>query len=269
MTVLTSAKNPKIKNLLLLQSKSRERKKQGLFICEGKIELGLLCQAGYEISELYYCPGIYDPTLLSKLQGKLIDPSALFQIDMPIYEKIAYRESTGGIVAIAKSRTHGLTELQLSKNPLVMVVESVEKPGNLGALLRTADAANIDALIVCDPLVDFYNPNVIRSSIGCVFTRQVASSSALEAIEWLKKTNIQLLCTALSASQRYDTIDYTSPTAIVMGTESTGLTDQWLTASNQNIIIPMLGEIDSLNVSVSAAIVVFEAMRQRGFNINS
>jgi TrmH family RNA methyltransferase len=158
--------------------------------------------------------------------------------------------------------------LKLSASPLILVLESVEKPGNLGAILRTADAAGVDAVIVCDPQTDFYNPNVIRSSVGCAFTVPVAVSTTDEAIAWLRKNRVRMLATHLEASQPYDQSDLTRPTAIVMGTESTGLSDKWVKAADARIIIPMHGKVDSMNVSVSAAVVVFEAIRQRKVKAN-
>jgi TrmH family RNA methyltransferase len=148
---------------------------------------------------------------------------------------------------------------------LVLILEGVEKPGNLGAVLRTADAAAVDAVIICDPQTDFYNPNVIRSSVGCIFTNQLAAASSEETIEWLRKNNIAIFCTYLKASKSYHLTDFTQPSAIVMGTEATGLSDVWVKNSTANIIIPMLGKIDSMNVSNAAAVVVYEAMRQREF----
>jgi RNA methyltransferase, TrmH family len=168
-----------------------------------------------------------------------------------------------GVVALAKPKKISFETLKLSQNPLLLVLEKVEKPGNLGAILRTADAANVDAVIICDPQTDIYNPNVIRSGIGCVFTKQVVACSNKECIAFLKEKGISIFSTALTASKPYTEINFTVAAAIVMGTEATGLTQEWLENSTQNIIIPMLGEIDSMNVSVSAAIVVFEALRQR------
>ena len=146
-----------------------------------------------------------------------------------------------------------------------MVAEAPEKPGNIGALLRTADAADLDAVIIADPKGDLYNPNIIRSSVGCVFTNNIAIGSTNEVISYLKKGDISIFCAALSASENYTNIDFTEATAIVVGTESEGLTSEWLDNSDQNIVIPMQGEIDSMNVSVSAAILIFEALRQRNF----
>jgi TrmH family RNA methyltransferase len=149
---------------------------------------------------------------------------------------------------------------------LILVAEAPEKPGNIGALLRTADAANVDAVIIANPKTDIYNPNIIRSSVGCVFTNQIATGSTTEIIKFLKGLNIDIYCAELKASVNYHTQDYTKPAAIVVGTEATGLSDEWLQHSTQNIIIPMQGEIDSMNVSVAAGILIFEAKRQRQFN---
>ena len=163
-----------------------------------------------------------------------------------------------------KAKTLTLNDLQLSASPLVMVLERVEKPGNLGAVLRSADAAAADAVIVCDPLTDLYNPNLIRSSIGAIFTVPTVACSSKECIDFLKAHHIQILTAQLQDSRLYYDTDMRKPTAIVMGTESTGLTDIWREAADAHIRIPMLGRLDSLNVSVSAAILLFEAVRQRG-----
>ena len=180
---------------------------------------------------------------------------------------MAYRETTEGALALVKSKSHKLNDLIFkSKNPLILVAEAPEKPGNLGALLRTADASNLDAVIIANPKGDLYNPNTIRSSVGCVFTNTIATGSTEEVIDFLKSSGIDIFCAALSASKNYLEVDFTGPTAIVVGTESTGLTENWLQNSTQNIVIPMQGEIDSMNVSVSAAIIVFEAIRQRGIS---
>ena len=200
------------------------------------------------------------------LKGVQPSPSGpkVFQVSRNVYEKIAYRGSTEGIIAEMKYRERRLEDIKLSENPLVIVLESVEKPGNLGAVLRSADAAGADAVIICDPLTDLYNPNLIRASIGAIFSRQVAAASSEETISWLKKNNIQILTAQLQDSSLYYDTPMTGPTAIVMGTESTGLTDIWREAADKHIRIPMLGALDSLNVSVSAAILLFEAVRQRG-----
>jgi TrmH family RNA methyltransferase len=258
---ITSTQNPKIKSLLALE-KPRERRKQGLFIVEGIREIGLAIAAGYKIGNLFFCPDIISANELSKLgaSDKLLIPVA-----RDIFEKIAVREGSGGVLAVAEQHVHRLADITLSANPLLLILESVEKPGNLGAILRTADAAGVDAVITCDQQTDFYNPNVIRSSIGCVFTQRIAAATSEETIDWLKKNKISIYCTYLEASKPYHTVDYTKACAIVMGTESTGLSEIWVRNASANIIIPMQGKIDSMNVSTAAAVVVFEAKRQRGF----
>jgi TrmH family RNA methyltransferase len=259
--VITSTQNPKVKSLLALE-KARERRRQQLFIIEGKKEIGLALQAGYKIGNLFYCVDIFpERDLLSlKIEDKFLVP-----VTQEVFDKIAVRENSGGVVAVAEMKTHRLDDIRLSSNPLVLILESVEKPGNLGAILRTSDAAGVDAVITCDPQTDFYNPNVVRSSLGCVFTKQIASATSEETIAWLKANNITTYCTYLKASKPYNEVDYQKPCAIVMGTEATGLSDLWVKNSSANIIIPMQGKIDSMNVSTAAAVVVFEAMRQRGF----
>ncbi|MBE0640078.1 MAG: RNA methyltransferase [Bacteroidales bacterium] len=260
---LTSAQNAKIKNLIQLQ-KPRHRRELGLFVIEGRLEIERALAAGYQITSVFFCPEMISPSEVEPSAGLAAE---IFSITPELYEKITYRGSTGGVVATARQHKHTLDGLVLKENPLLIVLESVEKPGNLGAILRTADAAGVDAVIVCDPQTDIYNPNVIRSSIGCLFTVPVFTGNTTEVIELLKTNGIAIFCTALTASVPYQTIDFKEPSAIVMGTESTGLSSTWLDHSTQNIIIPMRGMADSLNVSTTAAIVVFEARRQRGFRV--
>lgn len=260
--LITSVQNPKIKNIQALE-KSRERKDQHLFTFEGIKELSLALRGGYTIKSIFFCPEIITAEEVVAMGNK---EHLLIPVQRNVFEKVAYRESTGGIIAVAEQRPHSLQALKLSANPLILVVEGVEKPGNLGALLRTADAANIDAVVICDPQTDFYNPNVIRASLGCVFTRQLASATSAETIDWLRHHGIRICCTYLRASKPYYETDFTQPTAIVMGTEATGLSETWTNQSDANIIIPMQGSIDSMNVSTAAAVVVFEAKRQRNFS---
>lgn len=257
---ITSTQNPKIKNLLALE-KPRERRKLGLFIVEGRKEIRLAHDAGYKIENLFYCEELITSDELSAL-GPI---ETIIPVSRDVFERVAVRENSGGVLAVARQKAHGLNSVRLGKNPLVLVLESVEKPGNLGAVLRTADAAGLDAVIICDPKTDFYNPNVIRSSVGCIFTNQVASATSEETLTWLKKNKIVPYSTYLKASRPYHTVDYTRPCAIVMGTEATGLSDTWTGDEQNPIIIPMRGRIDSMNVSTAAAVIIFEARRQRGF----
>ena len=259
--IITSAQNPKIKNILSLE-KASERKLQNLFVIEGIKEITLAIEGNYKLSSVFFCPDIIGADELTSI---IANEQHLIPVQQQVFNKIAYRESTGGVIALAAQKQHQLDGLKLGLNPLLLVMESVEKPGNLGAVLRTADAAGVDAVIICDQKVDLYNANVIRSSVGCIFTNQIASSSTEETIAWLQRKGIAILCTYLKASKPYNEIDYTKSSAIVMGTEATGLSERWINDATANIIIPMQGKIDSMNVSTAAAVVIFEAARQRGF----
>ena len=238
MEIITSAQNPKIKNLLLLQEKSKARREQGLFVVEGRRELQHCLEAGFQVHTLFVCPEIAGQDGNEVMSGT--DRASVIEIPEQLYRKVAYRESTEGILAEVEYKSLSLEDLVLPENPLVMVLESVEKPGNLGAVLR-----------------------IIRASIGAVFTVPTVACSSEEAIAFLEARGIQILTAQLQDSSLYYNVDMTRGTALVMGTESTGLTDVWRKAASAHIRIPMLGRLDSLNVSVSAAILLFEAVRQR------
>ena len=252
---ITSAQNPKIKTLLALEEKSKLRREKGLFVVEGKRETERCIEAGYEVETIFLCPEIYPEEPAYDCQ--------IIEVPKSLYEKIAYRSGTEGIIAEVKTKELTLNNIKLSEHPLVVVLESVEKPGNLGAVLRSADAAGADAVIICDPLTDLYNPNLIRASTGGIFSVQCAACTSEEAIEWLRSNNIQILSAQLQDSSLYYDVDMTKGTAIVIGTEATGLTDEWRKAASAHVRIPMLGKLDSLNASVSAAILLYEAVRQR------
>ena len=258
---ITSAQNPKIRTLLELQEKSKARRKTGLFVVEGRRELLHCIVAGYEPHTVFVCTEILKQEELEEIAGKC---DCNF-IDLPqhLYDKVAYRGGTEGVIAELHCKEMTLESLKLKENPLVVVLEAVEKPGNLGAVLRSADASGVDAVIVCDPLTDMYNPNLIRSSIGAIFTVPTATATSEETIAWLKAKGIKIYTAQLQDSEWYYDTDMKGGTAIVMGTEATGLTDAWRKAADAHIKIPMLGKLDSLNVSVSAAILMFEAVRQR------
>ncbi len=273
---ITSFQNPLIKQIVLLQDKSRERRKLGLFIIEGMREISLAIKGGYLMKTLLFCSEIISEEEIFTLKESANTETEFIEISSEIYEKLAYRGSTEGVLAIAHTKDLNLSKLVISaplndrsqsgaEGPLILIAEAPEKPGNIGAILRTADAAKVDAVIITNPKTDMYNPNIIRSSVGCLFTNQVATGSTSEIISFLKENNINIYCAALQASVPYHTCDFKKSTAIVVGTEATGLSDEWLQNSTQNIIIPMQGEIDSMNVSVAAGILIFEAKRQRGF----
>ena len=257
--IITSVQNARIKHVVALQQKSSLRREEGLFVVEGQREIEHCIEGGYEVVEVF-----------KRSQESGVRREVEYIVTPQVYEKMAYRGSTEGIIAVVKSKGHSLSSLLIppssfleKDNPLVVVLESVEKPGNLGAILRSADAANVDAVIVCDPLTDLYNPNLIRASIGAIFTVPTAVCTSQECIAFLKERHIKILTAQLQDSYEYYNYDMRQATAIVMGTESTGLTQQWREAADAHIRIPMLGRLDSLNVSVSAAILMFEAVRQR------
>lgn len=264
-SVITSVQNARIKHVVALQEKSSLRRKEGLFVVEGQREIEHCIACGYEPVELFTSQGVRNtvtPVVRTEITGRLTP----CEVSPQVYEKMAYRGSTEGVIAIVKARHHDLSDLPpLATNhpPLIIVLESVEKPGNLGAILRTAEAAGVDAVIVCDPLTDLYNPNLIRASIGGVFSVPTAVCDSRACIAFLKERGIQILTAQLQDSCEYYDYDMRQATAIIMGTESTGLTPQWREAANAHIRIPMLGRLDSLNVSVSAAILMYEAVRQR------
>ncbi len=264
MKDIQSIQNPTIKTILKLQEKSRERKKMGLFIIEGKREITLAINGDYSLKTILFCE-----ELIAKEDVDLMlnDAVELITISKEVYQKIAYRDTTEGIIAVVNTKKLGLESLEFkTTTPLILVAEAPEKPGNIGAILRTADAANLDAVLIANPKTDLYNPNIIRSSVGCVFTNQIATGTSAEIIQFLKEKNVHMYATTLQNSNEYHKENYTQASAIVVGTEATGLTQEFRDAATQNINIPMQGAIDSMNVSVAAAIVIFEAKRQRNFN---
>ena len=260
---ITSTQNPKIKNLARLH-KSSERREQKLFLTEGLKEICFAQNEGFKLHSIFWCPEMGLP--MKKLDLLLAQKVPFYEISGEIFSKVAYREGSDGVLAVIHEQKLPLDKIRVRKNSLVIVIESVEKPGNLGAILRTADAAGVDAVLICNSKTDVFNPNIIRSSLGCVFSNQVVCCSNEDAIEWLRGKKIKTYAALLSnESKPYHEINYTAAVALVLGTEDEGLSEFWIKNSDGKIIIPMLGRIDSLNVSVSAAILVFEALRQRNF----
>jgi TrmH family RNA methyltransferase len=261
---ITSLQNPKIKNLKRLE-KASERKEQNLILIEGLRETVLAQRAGYTITAVFVCEEIlkkdeaYSLDALTKSAAGI----SVYHISKEVYDSVAYRETTEGVIATAQPVKLRLENVKLGDSPLVLVIEGVEKPGNLGAMLRTSDAAGVDAVLICDGKTDIYNPNVLRSSLGTAFTQQIIVCETPEAIAFLKKKGIRIFAAELAAAGLYFSENFKQPSAVVVGTEATGLSEVWIDSADARIKIPMQGQIDSLNVSVSAAVLLFEAVRQR------
>lgn len=268
--LILSTSNPKIKELIALQEKHSQREKNRLFVVEGVRELFACSQNGYEIRTLFYCSKIISLDILTPMLIGVAE-KAIFEVSENIYDRIAYRSTSEGVIAIVKYKERTLDDLDKilkdlnreNRNPLLIVAEGIEKPGNLGAILRTADASGADGVLFCDCTTDLYNPNLIRASLGGVFTQKIVCCETSQAIDWLKKNNITIYTAQLQDSEYYYNTDMTRSCAIVVGSESDGLTNQWREASDEKILIPMRGQLDSLNVSVSTAILCYEALRQR------
>lgn len=262
---ITSPQNPRIKNLLKLQQKSSERRAQQLTIIEGLRELTIAHGAGVAVPALFVCPELAGASRQQELRALFGSTTTeWFEVSKAVFEKVAYREGSDGVLALARPPHLALDQLELPAAPLLLVLEAVEKPGNLGAILRTADAARATAVIVCDPRTDLFNPNAIRSSIGCSFTVPTIATTRQELLAWCRHHGIRTYAAALTdQAVPYTTCDFRGPTALVMGTEADGLTLELRQACDQTIIIPMRGAIDSLNVSTATAILTFEAVRQR------
>ncbi len=257
--IIVSPSNPRIKNVLKLKEKSSERRAQNLIVVEGAREILMAIRNKFEIKTLFVCD------IVNQKRHKELSTGLghIVRVSKEVFDKIAYRENSDGLLALVKPKYPRFADLHLSENPLLVILESVEKPGNLGAILRTADGAGVDAVIVCDIKTDIYNPNVIRSSIGCVFSKHVVAATSEDVFKFLSEKNIKPYSAALAAKKMYSDVEFKIPCAIVMGTEADGLSQQWL-KGGEPIKIPMLGKTDSLNVSASCAVIVYEAVRQRG-----
>ncbi len=265
MTTITSIKNPLIKKIIAYQSKSKERKADNVVLIEGKKETELAVSANIKFQKILFCPEIISETDVKLLVGKQFNTADVYDVSEEVFSKISYRETTGGLYIIGEIAEKKLSDLPVKDNSLFIILEAVEKPGNLGAICRIGDAAKVDGIIICDPHTDIYNPNSVRSSLGCVFSNNVVSTDFDSTIKWLRENGITSYAAELRASEFYHKYDYRGKTALVFGTEATGLTEKWIQNADHRIKIPMLGYIDSLNVSTSVSAMVFEALRQRNF----
>lgn len=262
--VITSAANPRLKQMAALRRR-RTREELGLTLLEGYDELALALDAGVRLRTLYFCPELMlDPaTQLPLVEDERQRGVETVQLARAAFEKVAYREGADGFLAVAPAVGHELAQLELADDPLLLVVEGVEKPGNLGAMLRTADAAGVDAVLAADPVTDWGNPNVVRGSKGTVFSVPVASASTAQTLDYLSHRGVQVVAATPDTELLHTDADLTGPVAIAVGTEKYGLTDEFLERADVRVRIPMVGHANSLNVATSAAIVLYEAVRQR------
>lgn len=259
---ITSAQNPRIKQVTRLRER-RHRDREGLMLVEGADELSLALLGGARPHAVYYCPSL-SPRPLDELLAQTSQLGAeLIEVSPPVFEKLAYRDNPDGCLAVLPTIRRGLDDLPASSRPLFLVVEAIEKPGNLGALLRTADACAADGVIVCDSTTDLNNPNVVRASRGTLFTVPVAESSNAEALAWLRGRHIGVLAASPAASLAYTAADLRGPVALAVGAEDVGLSAAWIDQADQAVRIPMLGRVNSLNVATAAALLLYEALRQR------
>ena len=253
---ITSLQNPRVKHMVKLRDDKRQRKQDGLMLVEGYDEIQLALSAGHQPQTLFSAPELAS----GQLEGGNTEH---ITVNRAVFEKMSYRENPDGWLAVFPIPSVSLDELKLSDSPLVIIAESIEKPGNLGAILRTADAARVDAVLVCDPRVDVWNPNVVRASRGAVFSVPTVECDNVSALEWLRSQKIRVLAATPAAETVYSDINLREPVAIAVGTEDEGLTNFWMSNADVKVRIPMMGKVNSLNVSVSTALIVYEAVRQR------
>ncbi|MBI3244453.1 MAG: RNA methyltransferase [Chloroflexi bacterium] len=263
--LITSLQNPKVKHALKLRER-RQRKRDGLMLIEGYDELRLALASNVRLQTLFFCPAFFGAVE----EAALLDPARqteaeMLEVSRDVFEKMAYRENPDGWLGVAPAANNTLADLSLSANPLLVVAEAVEKPGNLGAILRSADAAGVEAVILCDPTVDIGNPNVIRSSRGTVFSVPVVEVTSAEALAWLGERGIKVVAATPEAASPFTEVDFTGPIAIVVGTEREGLSPIWREQVAVKAHIPMLGKVNSLNVATATTLFIYEVLRQRKF----
>jgi len=262
--IITSLKNPRLKRLVRLRER-RQRDEEGAFLVEGYREVRRAVERKVALDELYYCPewflGENEPALLGEAEAS---GAKLFELSKDAFAKVAYRERPDGILAVAPQWRRTLADLALPGEPFILVVEAIEKPGNLGTILRSADAAGCDAVVVCDPVTDLFNPNVVRASTGVLFSVPCVVEGNEAVLAWLRQRGIRVVATTPAAAKAYTDSNLRGPLAVVMGSEQYGLSEFWLRNSDESVRIPMAGQADSLNVAMAALITLFEAVRQRG-----
>lgn len=264
---LTSPQNPRVKQVLQLRDR-KDREEQHLFLIEGYRELLRALDGGWQLETLFICRELFlgtnEEPLISKAQSA---GARLITCTPALFRKISYRDRPDGLLAIAPTRTPNLKDmartLEGKKAPFLVVAEAIEKPGNLGTILRSSDAVGLDGLIVCDRCTDIYNPNVVRASVGTLFTVPVVEAEGEETLQWLKERGIAILAATPSAKQEYTHVDMRGPLAIAVGTEQLGLSERWMRHADLQVRIPMRGIADSLNVAMATTLLLYEALRQR------
>ncbi len=260
--LITSTTNPRVKGLVRLRTR-RERDATGRFLVEGYRELARALQGGIALEELYHCPSLY----LGRNEPALVEAAAttteVVELGEEAFRRISHRDRPEGLLGVARQFPTGLERLVLGDVPLVLVVESIEKPGNLGAMLRTAEGAGADGIVVCDPATDPFNPNVVRASLGTLFLVPLVVSGSAEALAWLRARDVAIFAATPSADLVHWQVDYRGPVALLIGSEQYGLSNLWLEAATHRVRIPMAGTVDSLNAATAAGVLLFEALRQR------
>ena len=260
---ITSRQNARVKEAAKLRL-GRQRERQGRFLIDGAREVSRAVEAGVEILEAFVCESLCVDDEARKAAARLADSSAIYAtVTEEVFEKLRFGERVGGVLAVAATPVRLLTQLKLPESPLIAVIEGVEKPGNVGAILRSADGAGVDAVVVADPATDLFNPNTIRASLGTVFDANVCTATTEETLAWLAGLDVPIVAARVDAEQLYSDVDYRCGAAIVLGSEAVGLSGKWQSAQMTGVKLPMRGIADSLNVSATAAVLFYEAQRQR------
>ena len=263
MPLITSLQNARVKDAIKLRDR-RAREKQGRVLIDGARELRRAMEAQIELHELFVCRELCHSEDADAVLELADDARAeVLEVTPPVFEKLAFGERAEGVLGVARPPQRTLADLQVPENPLVAVLEGVEKPGNVGAVLRSADAAGVSAVVVADGGTDLYNPNTIRASLGTIFAVPVCGASSRETLAWLRVHGLHIVTSRVDAAIRYTAAPLAGPTAIVLGAESFGLSEMWRGDDVTEVSLPMLGVADSLNVSTTAAVLFYEALRQR------
>ena len=268
--MITSLQNPHVKDAVRLRDR-RHREREGRIVIDGARELARAIWAGVRLQGAFVCESLCQGEEARRVLQSLSDVGVrVLHVTERVFEKLAFGERTEGVLGVAETPAASLDRVKLPENPLVAVLEGVEKPGNVGAVLRSADGAGVSALIVADGGTDLYNPNAIRASLGTIFTVPVAAATAAQTLAWLRQHGLAIYSARVDGSSPYTDVDFCRPAAIVLGSEAAGLSTAWTADDVTPVRLPMLGVADSLNVSAAAAVVFYEALRQRAsFSTNA